>query len=81
MSTNSLTFADATGIRSDQARDLADDYAESLRLAARAVLDGFDDLATYAYDKARRIAHRACEAGNPAPLLDQLYANLEIDGE
>lgn len=79
MSTNSLTFADATGIRTDAARDLADDYAESLRLAARAVLDGLDDLATYAYDKARRIAYKASEAGNPEPLLDRLYANLEIE--
>lgn len=81
MSTNSLTFADATGIRTDAARDLGIDYAESLSLAARAVLDGFDDLAAYAYDKARRIAHTAAEQGNYEPLFDQLMSAYEIDGE
>lgn len=76
MSTNSLTFASVTGITSDAQRDAiaADDrrYAEALKEARRAYLDGFDMAGDYAGETARRIAHVAVDHGNYAPIIDQL---------
>lgn len=76
MSTNSLTYAAATGIQTDAQRDLIEHdnsrYAAALRDASRAVLDGFDTVAAYAYETARRVAHVAADHGNLDLLLDQI---------
>ncbi|WP_217181601.1 hypothetical protein [Streptomyces sp. AC495_CC817] len=83
MSTNSLTLADALNIAPERRGGLtvaevltggADGarYAEALREGARAVLDGYDTVAAYAYETARRIAHVAVDHGNYDPILDQL---------
>lgn len=77
MSTNSLTYADVTGIRTDQGKADGDAYSEALKTAVRAVLDGFDTIAAYAYDKARRIAYEAVDHGNYDPILDQLESAYE----
>lgn len=76
MSTNSLTFAAATGITSDEQRDQiradAQKYRDALQAARRAYLDGHDMLGDYASETARRVAHVAADHGNHAPLIDQL---------
>lgn len=73
MSTNSLTFASATGITSD--RDAADvqKYDDLLSMARIAWLYSDDDTAgDKLADKARRLAHRLVDRGVYDPILDQL---------
>jgi hypothetical protein len=76
MSTNSITYAAATGIQSDAQRDAIERdtarYADALSTASRAILDGFDTVAAYAYETARRVAHVAADHGNLDLILDQL---------
>ncbi|MBT2484786.1 MULTISPECIES: hypothetical protein [unclassified Microbacterium] len=94
MSTNSLTYAQATGITSDAQRNrIAADHAryqQALKAASRAVLDGYDALAVldgydalaaHAYESARRVAHVASTHGNPGPLIDQLERAYADDSE
>lgn len=83
MSTNCLTLADVMPTTPGQsvaealdpkyaALDYSNRYAEALREAAHAVSDGFDAVAAYCYESARRIAHVAVDHGNYGPILDQL---------
>lgn len=76
MSTNSLTYAAATGITTDTQRETIEHdaarYSDALRAASRAVLDGVDAAAAYAYESARRIAHVAVDHGNLDLILDQI---------
>ena len=66
MSTNSMTAASTLGPR----------YYALMREAARAILDGLDQLAQRLYGKARVIARQALQIGNRDLLLDYLSRNL-----
>ncbi|MFT4260371.1 hypothetical protein [Microbacterium sp.] len=79
MSTNSMTYADATGIRDDACHRLGLEYADALKIHARAVLDDLEDIAAYAWQKARRLAHAACKAGNIGPLIDMLEREIGVE--
>lgn len=76
MSTNSYTYADATGVRSDAERDrrraATERYQRLQKRALRATLYGDDVTADHYAERARRVAHAESWRGNHAPIIDLL---------
>jgi hypothetical protein len=77
MSTNTMTYADATGIRTDrerQRRDIAGTraYWDARQLAASIACDDrfSTDFYDYVSDLAEDIAIEEAKRGNDAPMLD-----------
>ena len=83
MSTNSMTYADATGIRTDALRDAIEAgnrrYLELVQRVNRYILSGDQDAADLADEQARKFAHVQIDKGNRWPLEDRLCRLLGIE--